>query len=58
MATTSAPTNKLLLAILAVLLPPLAVAMKTGLDKTFIINLILTIFMWIPGVIHALIVVL
>lgn len=58
MADASAPANKLLLVILAILLPPLAVALKTGLDKTFIINLILTIFMWIPGVIHALFVIL
>ncbi|WP_193212993.1 YqaE/Pmp3 family membrane protein [Luteolibacter marinus] len=58
MEQASAPANKLLLVILAVLLPPLAVALKTGLDKTFVLNLILTLFMWIPGLIHALIVIL
>lgn len=56
--STSAPVNKLLLVILAILLPPLAVGLKSGLGKSFFINLILTILLWIPGVIHALIVVL
>ncbi len=46
----------LLTIILNILLPPLAVAMKHGLGSTFLINLILTIIGWIPGVIHAFIV--
>lgn len=56
----SAPpsSNKLLLVILAILLPPVAVALKDGLGKSFVINLILTLLMWLPGMIHALIVVL
>jgi uncharacterized membrane protein YqaE (UPF0057 family) len=56
--STAAPANKLLLVILAILLPPLAVGMKSGIGKSFVINLILTILFWIPGVIHALIVIL
>jgi len=50
--------NKLLLVILAFVFPPAAVALKDGIGKSFMINVILTLFMWIPGVIHALIVVL
>ncbi|MFA0960802.1 MAG: YqaE/Pmp3 family membrane protein [Cyclobacteriaceae bacterium] len=39
--------------ILAILLPPLGVAMRYGLSSKFWINLILTILGYIPGVIHA-----
>ncbi len=42
--------------ILNILLPPLAVFLKHGLGKNFLINLILTIILWLPGVIHAFIV--
>lgn len=44
----------LLTIILCVLLPPLAVFMRTGLSGKFIVNIILTLIGWIPGVIHAL----
>ncbi|MCB1133701.1 MAG: YqaE/Pmp3 family membrane protein [Verrucomicrobiae bacterium] len=57
MATT-ANTNKILLVVLAFLLPPAAVALRDGIGTSFVINLILTLFMWIPGVIHALMVIL
>ena len=57
MATT-ANTNKILLVVLAFLLPPAAVALRDGIGTSFIINLVLTLFMWIPGVIHALMVIL
>ena len=50
--------NKIVLIILAVLIPPVAVALKSGAGKSLLINIILTIFFYIPGVIHALIVVL
>jgi uncharacterized membrane protein YqaE (UPF0057 family) len=53
-----ATTNKLLLVIVAILLPPLAVGLKEGLGTSFLINLILTLLFWLPGLIHALIVVL
>lgn len=46
--------NKLLLIILAILLPPLAVYLKTNSGKDTIINIILCLFFWLPGVIHAL----
>ncbi|HET8808715.1 MAG TPA: YqaE/Pmp3 family membrane protein [Flavobacteriaceae bacterium] len=39
--------------ILNILLPPLGVFLVKGLGKDFIINLILTLIFWIPGVIHA-----
>lgn len=35
-----------------VLLPPLGVALKHGLGKTFLINLILTIILYLPGLLH------
>ncbi|WP_344930882.1 YqaE/Pmp3 family membrane protein [Aquimarina addita] len=46
----------LLTIILNILLPPLPVFLKHGLGTTFLINLILTIIGWLPGVIHAFIV--
>ncbi|MFC7357879.1 YqaE/Pmp3 family membrane protein [Jejudonia soesokkakensis] len=42
--------------ILNLVLPPLAVFLKHGLGKVFLINLLLTIIGWVPGVIHAFIV--
>jgi uncharacterized membrane protein YqaE (UPF0057 family) len=50
--------NKLLLVILCFFLPPLAVYLKTGSAKTTLINLILCLLFWVPGLIHALYVVL
>lgn len=40
--------------ILAIVLPPLAAALQVGLSTHFWINLILTILGYIPGLIHAL----
>ena len=40
--------------ILSILLPPLAVAIEKGIGKDFLINLLLTLLGWLPGVIHAL----
>ena len=52
-------TSTLLLVIIAILLPPLAVYLaQNGVKKHFWINIILCIFFWIPGVLHALWVVL
>jgi uncharacterized membrane protein YqaE (UPF0057 family) len=51
--------STLLFAILAILLPPLAVALhEDGINGKFWISLLLTLCFWIPGVIYALIVVL
>lgn len=44
---------RLLLAILAFFLPPVAVFIKVGLASDFWINLVLTFLLWFPGVIHA-----
>ena len=54
----AANENKLLLIILAILLPPVAVGLKTGVGGSLILNILLTILGYIPGLIHALIVVL
>ena len=51
--------NKLLLVIIAILLPPLAVGLKKGIGGAFWLNLVLTIVTFgIGGLIHALWVVL
>ncbi|EAQ41461.3 MULTISPECIES: YqaE/Pmp3 family membrane protein [unclassified Polaribacter] len=39
--------------LISILLPPLAVFLNKGLGKDFLINLLLTILGWLPGVIHA-----
>lgn len=44
--------------ILAILLPPLGVLLKRGLDTQLVINVLLTLFGWFPGIIHALYVIL
>ena len=41
---------------LAIILPPLAVLL-CGKPMQFLLNIILTLFFWIPGVIHAILVV-
>jgi len=46
--------NKLVLIILAILLPPLAVFLKNGVGKDLVINLLLCLVLFIPGVVHAL----
>lgn len=38
----------------AILLPPLAVFLVSGIGSTFFINVLLTLLGWIPGSIHAL----
>ncbi len=49
---------KVLYIILAIILPPLGVGLKFGITKQFWINLLLTILGYIPGIIHALIIIL
>ena len=46
--------NKRLLVIIAILLPPLAVFLKNGAGKDLIINIILCLFFYVPGMLHAL----
>jgi uncharacterized membrane protein YqaE (UPF0057 family) len=40
--------------LLAVFLPPVAVLLRAGFGLQLLINIVLTIVGWIPGVIHAL----
>lgn len=49
--------NKLLLIILAIFLPPIAVFLKNGVGKHLLINIVLCLLIFLPGVIHALLVV-
>jgi uncharacterized membrane protein YqaE (UPF0057 family) len=52
-------TNTVLLVILAILLPPLAVYLHEGvINGKFWLDLVLTLLLFLPGVIYALIVVL
>jgi uncharacterized membrane protein YqaE (UPF0057 family) len=45
---------KLLQVILSIVLPPLGVFLTVGFGPTFVINILLTLIGWLPGVIHAL----
>ncbi|MGB3795274.1 MAG: YqaE/Pmp3 family membrane protein [Alteraurantiacibacter sp.] len=40
--------------IATILLPPLGVALKHGIGGTFLINLVLTLILYVPGLIHGL----
>ncbi len=46
--------NKILLIIIAILLPPLAVFLNNGAGKDLLINIILCLLFYLPGVLHAL----
>ncbi len=46
--------NKIVLIILAILLPPVAVFLKCGVGKDLIINIVLCLILFLPGVVHAL----
>ncbi len=45
--------NKIVLIIIAILLPPLAVFLKKGAGKDLVINIVLTLLLYIPGAAHA-----
>jgi uncharacterized membrane protein YqaE (UPF0057 family) len=40
--------------IVSILLPPLGVFMNMGVSQALLINILLTLLGWLPGVIHAL----
>ncbi len=40
--------------VISILLPPLSVFMSMGISQALIINVLLTLVGWVPGVIHAL----
>ena len=46
--------NKLILVILAILLPPVAVFLNNGAGKDLLINIVLCLFFYMPGILHAL----
>lgn len=52
--TADSTGNDLVKIILSVIFPPLGVAMETGLSKQLLINILLTMLGFIPGIIHAL----
>ena len=43
----------LLRILIAILLPPLGVFLQEGLGKHFWINIVLTLFGYLPGIVHA-----
>ena len=47
----------LLFVILAIILPPLCVFLARGMGTEFLLDLILTILFWVPGVVYALLIV-
>lgn len=46
--------NKVVLIILAIFLPPVAVFLHKGAGKDLVINILLCLLMFLPGMIHAL----
>jgi len=50
--------NKILLIVLTVLLPPLGVAIHSGLSSPFWISLVLTLLFYLPGLIYSLYIIL
>ena len=46
--------NKIVLIILAIFLPPVAVFLKNGAGKDLLINIVLCLLMFFPGIVHAL----
>lgn len=52
MAISITPFGILVL-LLAIFVPPLGVLLECGLGKDFLINVLLTILGYIPGIIHA-----
>lgn len=54
----AADTNTLLLVLISLILPPLAVYLHQGeINSKFWISLLLTLLVWVPGVIYALLVI-
>lgn len=51
-------TDLLLLVIIAILLPPLAMALYDGITNRFWISLLLTLLFYLPGLIYTLVVIL
>lgn len=56
--TANEGSKDVLRIILAILLPPLGVALQVGLGPHFWINLVLTLLGYVPGIIHAIYIIL
>ncbi len=46
--------NKVVLIILAIIFPPIAVYLKNGAGKDLVINILLCLVFYLPGIVHAL----
>ncbi len=46
--------NKFLMVLIAILLPPLAVYLQKGAGKELVLNVVLSLFFYLPGILHAL----
>jgi uncharacterized membrane protein YqaE (UPF0057 family) len=46
--------SKLVLILIALFLPPLAVGLKRGIGKDLLINIVLCLLLFFPGMVHAL----
>ncbi|KAF2272536.1 UPF0057-domain-containing protein [Westerdykella ornata] len=53
-----APNSDLIKIIFAIILPPLGVFLERGCNADFLINILLTCLGYIPGIIHALYIIL
>lgn len=45
---------KLIRVLLAIVLPPVSIFLIYGISTTLVINILLTLLGWVPGIIHAL----
>ena len=45
--------SQLLIILMSILLPPLGVALSRGIGKQFLINIVLTLLGYVPGLVHA-----
>lgn len=50
---TNEQQNDLVEIILSVIVPPLGVGLEVGITKQFWLNVVLTVFGYVPGLIHA-----
>ncbi len=46
--------NKLVMILIAIFLPPVAVALSRGFGKDHLINILLCLLLFFPGMVHAL----
>ncbi|WP_084418423.1 YqaE/Pmp3 family membrane protein [Henriciella litoralis] len=50
---TGPSANSIIIILLSILLPPLGVALSRGIGTQFLINIVLTILGYVPGLVHA-----